>query len=150
MHCSDTLTFWLFVELIEECELRDIYQVGLPGLHKHAYIIEMLVAKHLPKLAEHFEEHQVRPEMYASDWIFSLFASVLPETQSHITARFFNMFFQYKWEFFYKLILSILGHIQNRLMEAKDMFSILQQIKIAMSNKNDPYNYGLVYQQQQL
>ena len=32
MHCSGTLTFWLFVELIEECELRDIYQVGLPGL----------------------------------------------------------------------------------------------------------------------
>jgi hypothetical protein len=79
MHCSDTLAFWLFVELIEECELRDIYQVGLPGLHKHAYIIQMLVAKHLPKLSEHFEEHSVRPEMYASDWIFSLFASVLPE-----------------------------------------------------------------------
>lgn len=25
MHCSDTLAFWLFVELIEEYELRDIY-----------------------------------------------------------------------------------------------------------------------------
>lgn len=30
-------------------------------------------------------------------------------------------------------------------MESHDMFSILQQIKIALSNKNDPYNYGLVY-----
>jgi len=48
------------------------------------------------------------------------------------------------------LILSILEHIQDKLLEADDMFSILQQIKIAMSNKNDPYNYGLVYQQQQL
>ena len=28
------------------------------------------------------------------------------------------------------------------------MFSVLQQIKIAMSNKNDPYNYGQCYQQQ--
>lgn len=24
-HCSDTLSFWLFVELIENYELRDIY-----------------------------------------------------------------------------------------------------------------------------
>ena len=30
------------------------------------------------------------------------------------------------------------------------MFSILQQIKIAMSNKNDPYNYALAYHQSQL
>ena len=59
MHCSDTLTFWLFVELIEEYELRDIYQVGLPGLQKHSYIIKMLVSKHLPVLGEHFEEHCV-------------------------------------------------------------------------------------------
>ena len=150
MHCSDTLTFWLFVELIEECELRDIYQVGLPGLHKHSYIIEMLVKRHLPELSDHFEEHIVRPEMYASDWIFSLFSSVLPETQSKITSSFFTQFFKYKWEFFYKLVLSILEHIQDKLLEAEDMFSILQEIKIAMSNKNDPYNYAMVYQQSQL
>jgi hypothetical protein len=57
MHCSAPVTFWLFVELIEECEIRDIYQVGLPGLKKHAYIIKMLVEEHLPTLAEHFEEN---------------------------------------------------------------------------------------------
>ena len=111
MHCSDTLAFWLFVELIEEYELRDIYQIGLPGLNKHAYIITHLVKVHLPKLSDHFEEHQVRAEMYASDWIFSLFASVLPETNSEVTASFFNQFFEHRWEFFYKLILSILEHI---------------------------------------
>jgi len=125
MHCTDTLAFWLFVELIEECELRDIFQVGLPGLHKHSYIISMLVKKHLPELADHFEEHNVQPAMYASDWIFSLFASVLPETNSKVTASFFTQFFKFKWEFFYKLVLSILNHIKPKLFEAQDMFSIL-------------------------
>lgn len=144
-HCSDTLSFWLFVELIENYELRDIYQDGLPGLKKHAYIIQMLVKEHLPDLAKHFEEHQVRTEMYASDWIFSLFASVLPETNSKVTAAFFTFFFRYRWEFFYKLILSILEHIQDTILECNDMFSTLQQIKIAMSNKNDPYNYVMAY-----
>ena len=85
----------------------------------------MLVKKHLPDLSEHFAEHQVRPEMYASDWIFSLFSSVLPETNSKVTASFFTQFFKYKWEFFYKLILSILEHIEARLLEAQDMFNIL-------------------------
>ena len=150
MHCTDTLAFWLFVELIEECELSDIFQVGLPGLHKHGYIISMLVKKHLPELADHFEEHNVQPAMYASDWIFSLFASVLPETNSKVTASFFTQFFKFKWEFFYKLVLSILNHIKPKLFEAQDMFSILQQIKIAMSNKNDPYNYATAPKQSQL
>ena len=111
LHCSDTLAFWLFVEIIEECEVRDIYQTGLPGLTKHSYIIKMLVETHLPKLSEHFDEHNVQPEMYASDWIFSLFSSVLPETQTKVTSSFFNKFFKYKWEFFYKLVLTILEHI---------------------------------------
>jgi len=36
--------------------------------------------KHLPDLHEHFEHYQVRPELYASDLIFSVFTMVLPET----------------------------------------------------------------------
>ena len=111
IHCSDTLTFWLFIDLIEECECRDIFQVGLPGLSKHAYIIKLLVKTHLPVIHFHFEEHQVQSEMYASDWIFSLFCSVLPESSSTVTSSFFTQFFTYKWEFFYKLVLSILEHI---------------------------------------
>lgn len=49
--------------------------------------------------------------MYASDWIFSLFASVLPESNSAVTSAFFDKFFRHRWEFFYKLILSILEHL---------------------------------------
>jgi hypothetical protein len=117
MHCNSTLAFWLFVELIEECELRDIFQPNLPGLNKHTYIIRLLVMKHLPKLHDHFESFSVRPEMYASDWIFSVFTSVLPENETAITSAFFSSFFKYKWEFFYKLILTILQHIQDKLLD---------------------------------
>ena len=81
--------------------------------------------KHLPELHAHFEEHQVRPEMYASDWIFSIFCSVLPEDNSKVTAAFFSKFFKYKWEFFYKLILTILNHIKGQILKLDDMFSIL-------------------------
>jgi len=81
--------------------------------------------KHLPKLHEHFERHQVKPDMYASDWIFSAFTSVLPEDNYAVTGAFFTKFFRYKWEFFYKLILTILQHIQEKLLAHEDMFSIL-------------------------
>lgn len=112
MHCKSALAFWIFVDLIEECELRDIFEEGLPGMHKHAQIIRLLVEKHLPELHDLFEEHSVTPECYASEWIFSLFCSILPEDETKITAMFFTKFLQFKWEFFYKLVLTILTHVK--------------------------------------
>jgi hypothetical protein len=36
LHCSEENAFWLFVSLIEDYEMRDIYQPDLPGLKKHS------------------------------------------------------------------------------------------------------------------
>jgi hypothetical protein len=38
-HSSEDITFWLFVSLIEDYELRDIYQPRLPGLYKHSQLL---------------------------------------------------------------------------------------------------------------
>ena len=70
-----------------------------------------MVKKHLPALHEHFEDLGVTADLYASDWIFSVFTSVLPENNTEVTSAFFTLFFKYKWEFFYKLVLTILSHI---------------------------------------
>ena len=40
------------------------------------------------------------------------------------------------------MILTILEFISKQILACDDMFSVLQQVKIAMSNKNDPYNYA--------
>jgi hypothetical protein len=125
LHCSSTLAFWLFVELFEECKLREIFQTGLPGLHKHSAIIDHLLKTHLPDLHAHFEEHNILPQMYTSDWIFGFFSSMIPEDQTDVTGKFFSLFFQYKFEFFYKLALTILEQLQPKLLEIADTFSIL-------------------------
>lgn len=36
LHCSEEIAFWLFVSLIEDYQMRDIYMEGLPGLYKHS------------------------------------------------------------------------------------------------------------------
>jgi len=42
-HSEEPVAFWLYVSLIEDCEIRDIYLPGLPGLYKHTQIIEILI-----------------------------------------------------------------------------------------------------------
>jgi hypothetical protein len=40
MHCSEEVTFWLFVSLIEDYNMREIYMPDLPGLYKHSSFLE--------------------------------------------------------------------------------------------------------------
>jgi hypothetical protein len=49
-HCSEEIAFWIFVTLIEDYELRDIYETNLPGLYKHSNVITNLMESDLPDL----------------------------------------------------------------------------------------------------
>lgn len=60
--------------------------------------------------------------MYASEWIFGLFSSVIPLDKMN---AFFTRFFSDKWIFFYKLILSILKFLEQELLQEDEIWSIL-------------------------
>ena len=78
LHCSETFAFWLFVALIEDCEMRDIYEPELSGLFKHSAMIELLLQANLPDLHQRLIDGNIRANVYASEWIFGLFSSVIP------------------------------------------------------------------------
>lgn len=98
--------------------------------------------KHIPEVHQIFNLHDIKPVQYASGFIFSIFMNVLPEDQTQISNAFFSLFFKFKWEFFYKLVLTVINHIKDRLLMHDNQFDILLEVKIAMSNKNDALNYA--------
>ena len=53
-HCPEEIAFWLFVALIEEHDLREVYNTGFPGLYKHIKVIESHILNTLPTLYKHF------------------------------------------------------------------------------------------------
>ena len=53
-HCAEEIAFWLFVSLVEDHEMRDIFLPGLPGLYKHTQIIDMLILENLHSVYQHF------------------------------------------------------------------------------------------------
>lgn len=64
--------------------------------------------------------------MYASDWIFALFASVIP--LEHV-GQFLGKFYRHRWIFFYQLILSVLKFLERELLQEDELWNILNQIK---------------------
>ena len=98
LHCSETLAFWLFVSLIKDYEMRHIYGPKLEGLFKHSLVLELLIQANLPELHSRLVRFNLRANIYAGEWIFGLFASVIPCEHYGV---FFDEFFEKKWSFFY-------------------------------------------------
>ena len=126
LHCSEVIAFWLFVSLIEDFELRDIYLPTLPGLFKHSQMIDILLEQHLPSVSSHFKQHNIKTELFASEWIFGLFSSVIPVDHMDV---FFDEFFKHKWIFFYQLVLQLMHHHKRRIIHEDDFYCIIHQIK---------------------
>ena len=127
LHCSETFAFWLFVALIEDCQMRDIYEQELSGLFKHSLMIETLIQANLPQLHYRLQESNIRAHVFASEWIFGLFASVIP---CDYMGDFFDKFFERKWIFFYQLILSLLKRHQAVISNDEDFYQFMRQLKI--------------------
>jgi len=53
-HSSEVVAFWIFVSLLEDFEMRDLYLPGIPGLFKHCQILNILLLIHCRDIFAHF------------------------------------------------------------------------------------------------
>ena len=75
----------------------------------------------------------VQVEMYASNWIFSLYANVMPTSQMN---EFFDNFYLYGWTFFYKFTLTLLRILQPKVLQLDDLSEVIDMVKTPMLSKN--------------
>ncbi|CAG9315019.1 unnamed protein product [Blepharisma stoltei] len=136
-HSNEIDAFWLFVGLTEDYDLRESFLTGFPGLAKHCHILDFLMIEQLPNLYSHFVQNGVSVQMFATDWCFTLFTSLVPIEESH---WIFGKFFELKWTFFYKLVIEILDRLQEKLLSCDDVVNILTPLKPYQSS---PKNWRL-------
>ncbi len=43
LHCSEEITFWLLISLVEDYDMRNIYRPEVPGLYQHCFLLEKLL-----------------------------------------------------------------------------------------------------------
>ena len=53
-HCREDVAFWLFVRLLEDYRLRQVYRPGLPGLYEDSRVIGLLLQDQERELADTF------------------------------------------------------------------------------------------------
>ncbi|KAI9791821.1 MAG: GTPase-activating protein [Peltula sp. TS41687] len=70
--------FCLFVRLMYDYKLREMFVQDMPGLHLHLYQFQRLVEDHEPALFCHLHRSGVDPNLYATQWFLTLFAYRFP------------------------------------------------------------------------
>lgn len=130
-HCNEVDTFWLFIGLLEDYELRDNFRSNFPGLKKHFHVLDFLINFHYPEIFSHFLNLNLNVQMFATDWLLTLFCHSTPvEVSKYVLGKFFK----YGWNFIYKLCIEIIGRLKAKILAAKRFSDIMGLLKPEDSN----------------
>ena len=110
-------TFWALVETMEYQELRMLYLDQFSLLKQHLVNIMAILKKRIPDLHSLMEELDIIPECFINGWFLSLMSNCIPiEHMPEVIDRFR----QDGWHFIYKLIVTYLLYLKERLLFSND------------------------------
>jgi CDGSH-type Zn-finger protein len=137
-HSEEHIAFWLFVSLIEEYDLRNIFMENFPGLKLHVKRLETILKNEYPSYWKNFENMGVNVEIFLVEWLFSLFSSLIP---LELQMDFYKGFFSQGWLFFYKMCISCILNLKGKFYEADEIYIGLKNGKNEENIKEeDIYN----------
>ena len=126
LHVEESQAFWLFVDLLESYNLDDIYLPDMMGTHLFLNQIKLLVIKNFKAVHDHMTILEVKYEMFALNWVISMFTSFMPLP---FTIVFWKRFFKDGWKEFYKVIYRIFKELQDQILSAEDMPEVLEAFR---------------------
>lgn len=65
--------FWTAASILTKYEHKKYFMPGMPGLFQSFYVFDKLLKDQLPKVHAHFDNLNLSPEMYASQWFMTIF-----------------------------------------------------------------------------
>lgn len=126
VHVDESTAFWLFIELLENYNLDDVYSTNLTGMHLYLAQIKLLVQRKFKKVHDHMMELGIKYEMFAVNWVISLFWSYMP---LHMTVIFWKKFFSEGWDAFYKVVFKVFKEVASDILKWTEMWEVLDIFK---------------------
>ena len=124
---DEELSFILFKSLIENTNLKTIYDKKFELLHCYFYILERLICFFLPLLKQKFDEIQMNTNFFASAYFLTLFSNVfiLNNNCKKFMIFIFENFILKGWKIIFKSILTLLKYSEKEIMNIKEESEIL-------------------------
>ena len=110
---DDECSFWIFLYLIDNCELSSLYLKNMPDYQIRLYQLNYFLDKYLSPLYQHFSTHQIDLDIFFSKWIITLFASYLPFSTLD---KVLDVFLIDKWKSVFKFSIAFLTFIYEKII----------------------------------
>jgi hypothetical protein len=112
IYMSDEDTFACLVALCQQFGMAGLFKPGFPLLLEYFFVHERLLAKHVPRLAAHFEHEMIVAGLYATHWYTTLFSYTLP---FRYVVRIMDLFLVDGFKMIFRVAITLLKLHRNEL-----------------------------------
>lgn len=114
MQMPEEEAFCVFVRLMQEYRLRELFKPSMAELGLCIYQFEYMLQEQLPELNIHFRSQSFLTSMYSSSWFLTLFLTTFPLS---VATRVFDIFMYEGLEIIFRVGMALLQFNQAELMQ---------------------------------
>ncbi|XP_072154038.1 ecotropic viral integration site 5 ortholog isoform X3 [Bemisia tabaci] len=133
MHMPEEETFAVFVKIMQNYRMRDMFKPSMAELGLCMFQLENLVQELLPELFIHFQSQNFHTSMYASSWFLTLFTTAFATPTAN---RVIDVFLLEGMEIIFKIALALLQVNEQDLL-ALDMEGMLKFFQKTLPSRAD-------------
>ncbi|KAJ3201121.1 GTPase-activating protein [Entophlyctis luteolus] len=126
LNMPDEEAFCVLDKLMRSYNFRELYTPTMVGLQLRLYQFDKLLKEILPTVYSHLEAHEVKSNMYASQWFLTLFAYRFP---LEIVLRIMDIIFAQGIEATFKFAFALLKKNQQVILATTDLEKLLQTLQ---------------------
>ncbi|XP_044309618.1 EVI5-like protein isoform X3 [Varanus komodoensis] len=133
MQMPEEEAFCVFVRLMQEYRLRELFKPTMAELGLCIYQFEYMLQEQLPELNIHFRSQSFLTSMYASSWFLTLFLTTFPLP---VATRVFDIFMYEGLEIIFRVGMALLQFNQAELIQL-DMEGMSQYFQKVIPHQFD-------------
>ncbi|XP_053868964.1 EVI5-like protein isoform X2 [Malaclemys terrapin pileata] len=133
MQMPEEEAFCVFVRLMQEYRLRELFKPSMAELGLCIYQFEYMLQEQLPDLNIHFRSQSFLTSMYSSSWFLTLFLTTFPLP---VATRVFDIFMYEGLEIVFRVGMALLQFNQAELMQL-DMEGMSQYFQKVIPHQFD-------------
>uniref|UniRef100_A0A8C8AJK8 Ecotropic viral integration site 5 like n=1 Tax=Otus sunia TaxID=257818 RepID=A0A8C8AJK8_9STRI len=133
MQMPEEEAFCVFVRLMQEYRLRELFKPSMAELGLCIYQFEYMLQEQLPELNIHFRSQSFLTSMYASSWFLTLFLTTFPLP---VATRIFDIFMYEGLEIVFRVGMALLQFNQAELVQL-DMEGMSQYFQKVIPHQFD-------------
>ncbi|XP_067319857.1 EVI5-like protein isoform X2 [Anolis sagrei] len=146
MQMPEEEAFCVFVRLMQEYRLRELFKPTMAELGLCIYQFEYMLQEQLPELNIHFRSQSFLTSMYASSWFLTLFLTTFPLP---VATRVFDIFMYEGLEIIFRVGMALLQFNQAELMQL-DMEGMSQYFQKVIPHQFDSCPDKLIFKAYQI